>query len=64
MNQLQEFRLSYGFSRQKMANLMNISISQYNKVEFKQRAPSYNFLKKLKEVFPKFDVNIFFEQKK
>lgn len=62
MKQIKEFRLNQGFSRQQMANLMNISLSQYNKVEFNQRPPSRAFLKKFKRAFPEFDMNIFFEQ--
>ena len=62
MKQIKEFRLNQGFSRQQMANLMNISLSQYDKVEFNQRPPSRAFLKKFKRAFPEFDMNIFFEQ--
>lgn len=62
MKQVKEFRLNQGYSRQQMANLMNISLSQYDKVEFNQRPPSRAFLKKFKRAFPEFDMNIFFEQ--
>ena len=62
MKHLKEFRLNHGYSRKQMAELMNISLSQYDKVEFNQREPSQRFLKKFKQSFPEFDMNIFFEQ--
>ena len=62
MKQLKEFRLNHGYSRKQMAEFMNISLSQYDKVEFNQREPSQRFLKKFKQAFPEFDMNIFFEQ--
>lgn len=62
MKKIKEFRLNQGYSRKQMANLMNISLSQYDKVEFNQRPPSSAFLKKFKKTFPDVDMNIFFEQ--
>lgn len=62
MKQLKDFRLNHGYSRKQMAELMDISLSQYDKVEFSQREPSQRFLKKFKQSFPEFDMNIFFEQ--
>ena len=61
MNLIKDFRLNHGYSRKQMAELMNISLSQYDKVEFNQRPPSNSFLKKFKQAFPEFDMNIFFE---
>lgn len=61
MKPVKEFRLNHGYSRKQMANLMNISLSQYDKVEYNQRPPSSAFLKKFKQVFPEFDMNIFFD---
>lgn len=61
MKPVREVRLNHGYSRKQMANLMNISLSQYDKVEFGQRPPSRMFLKKFKQAFPEFDMNIFFE---
>ena len=61
MKTIKDFRLNHGYSRKQMATLMSISLSQYNKVEFNQRHPSNNFLKKFKQAFPEFDMNIFFE---
>ena len=61
MNAIKKFRLERSFSRKKMAELMDISLSQYDKVEFNQRTPSQSFLRKFKRTFPEFDMNIFFE---
>ena len=61
MNAIKNFRLNRGLSRKQMAELLNISLSQYDKVEFNQRPPSQSFLKKFKQTFPEFDMNIFFE---
>ena len=62
MIQLKELRLNRGYSRKQMAKLLDISLSQYDKVEFGQRMPSQTFLRKFKQKFPEFDMNIFFEQ--
>lgn len=64
MSQIKKYRLSKGYSRKEMADLLNISLSQYDKVEFNQRFPSNTFLKKFKKAFPEFDMNIFFESQK
>lgn len=61
MKSVKEFRINHGYSRKQMADLMHISLSQYDKVEFNQRSPSGTFLKKFKKTFPEFDMNIFFE---
>lgn len=61
MKLVKDFRLNHGYSRKQMADLMNISLSQYDKIEFNQRHPSSNFLKKFKKAFPEFDMNNFFE---
>ena len=63
MSLMKNYRLSKGYSRREMADLLNISLSQYDKVEFNQRFPSNTFLKKFKKTFPEFDMNIFFELK-
>ena len=61
MEPIKNFRLNHGYTRKQMANLLNVSISQYDKIEFNQRSPSNAFLKKFKRAFPEFDMNIFFE---
>ena len=61
MKQLKDLRLKQGYSRKQMAQLLGISLSQYDKVEFNQRPASRTFLEKFKTTFPDFDMNIFFD---
>lgn len=60
MEELKKFRISLGFTAIEMAEKIGISKSLYDKVETGARKPSREFTTKLKEVFPQFDVNIFF----
>ena len=60
MNCIKAFRLENGYSRKQIADILKISVSLYNKVEYNQRRPSQNFLDRLKSAFPDFDMNIFF----
>lgn len=60
MEELKKFRNSLGLTAIEMATKIGISKSLYDKVESGVRKPSREFTTKLKEVFPQFDVNIFF----
>lgn len=60
MNELRKLRESQGLSRQRMADLLGVSRSFYEKVELGDRAMSGNFIRRLKTQFPMFDVNVFF----
>jgi transcriptional regulator with XRE-family HTH domain len=60
MDALKKFRNEKQLSREQMAQILDISVSLYNKVEFDARTPSSNFLKRFKSAFPNFDMNIFF----
>ena len=60
MEKLKQFRNSLGFTAIEMAEKIGVSKSLYDKVESGARKPSREFTTKLKEVFPQFDVNIFF----
>jgi transcriptional regulator with XRE-family HTH domain len=44
-----------------MANILNISISYYQKIEYGIRKPSRDFLIKLKTKFPKIDLNMYIQ---
>lgn len=46
------FRKKLNFSTLKMAKIIGISKSYYEKIEYGQRSPSYNFLTKFKKSFP------------
>ena len=56
-----DFRNAKRMSQPKMAEMLGISLSHYSKIELGLRSPSYGFIVKLKEKFPEFDVNIFFD---
>ena len=57
MNYLSEFRKQEKLSQTELSRLLEISKSHYIKIELGTRNPSFNFLKKLKKVFPKVDLN-------
>lgn len=60
MECLKIFRETNGYSIKGMAEKLAISKSLYEKVEYGVRTPSSNFLNRFKQVFPDFDMNIFF----
>lgn len=62
MNWLVKFRKERGYTRNEMAELLGVSVSLYDKVEYGDRMPSRNFLSKFKKAFPSFNMNIFFEK--
>jgi len=63
-SELAKFRDLIKKSQEDMANILDISVSFYTKVEHGLRNPSYNFIKKFKEQFPDADINkIFFSHK-
>lgn len=56
---LKEFRLKKKKTQQEMADLVGITKSMYEKLEYGIRSPSINTIKKFKNVFKDFNVNIF-----
>lgn len=62
MKCLAMFRKSKGYTTKDMAEYIGVSRSLYEKIEFGARLPSRSFLKKFKEKYPDFDINIFFEE--
>ena len=61
---LVKFRESVDKSPEEMAVMLGVSLSFYTKVERVERNPSYNFVKKFKEKFPKANIDkIFFNHK-
>ena len=65
MKELELFRKSQNLTRQEFADAIKVSKSlyEYEKVETGQRKPSRNFVEKLKNRFPQFDTNIFYNSK-
>ena len=63
MNKLTAFRLELNKSTAEMAAIIGVSKSYYEKIEYKDRNPSYNFITKFKAAFPDADVGqIFFDE--
>ena len=62
---LKEFREAEKITVQEMANLLDISKSMYEKLEFNERKPSVETLKKIKQLYEKykrpFNVDIFLQ---
>ena len=59
MEYLKEFRKGRNLSQEKMAELLDVSLSLYTKIESENRKPSREFMNKFKTAFPDFDMNIF-----
>ena len=58
---LKEFRTNEKKTQQEMANLIGISKSMYEKLEYGQTKPSIETMQKFKKVFEDFDTNIFLD---
>lgn len=50
--ELRNFRLKQNKSIKEMSRYLGISASAYEKVEYGQRTPSFNFIKKFKQRYP------------
>lgn len=57
---LHNFRLEQQKTLQEMSDSIGVSKSTYEKVEYEQRTPSYNFVKKFKNKYPQCDTNSIF----
>ena len=57
---LQEFRQSKKLTQEQMANQLNITVSHYKALEYRQRNPSFELMEKIKEVFPKANIDKIF----
>lgn len=56
-----EIRIKGGFDQKKMAEKLGVSYSHYTKLETKHVKPSFDLLKKTKQIFPETDMNQFFK---
>ncbi|MBC8581209.1 helix-turn-helix domain-containing protein [Zhenhengia yiwuensis] len=63
MDWLKNFRYKQNLTISQMAIELGVSKSLYEKVEYGDRNPSANFIKKFKDRFPDEDINIFFNSK-
>lgn len=60
---LQAFRESLHFTKKDMAKEIGVSASYYYKVESGQLNPSYEFMRKLKNRFPRVNIDQLFFNK-
>jgi transcriptional regulator with XRE-family HTH domain len=60
MQEIKQFRTSLNLSAKAFAETINVSKSLQEKIEIGIRKPSREYLEKLKNKYPQFDVNIFF----
>lgn len=61
MKNLLVFREGKGITQKEMAELLGVSLSYYQKIEGGFKTPSYNFIWRFKELYPKENLDIFFE---
>lgn len=54
------FRKGLNKSIPEMAKIIGVSASYYEKVEYGQRTPSYNFIRKFKDKYPKCNSDVIF----
>lgn len=60
MNEFRQTRLRHNLKQSEMASKLCISVSHYSKLEGNFVNPSFELLKKLKQVFKETDMNNFF----
>lgn len=60
MGELKKFREGKRMTQRQMASKIGVSLSYYRKIEQGENNPSYQFMKKLKDVFPKASVDKLF----
>jgi len=54
---LSEYRKSKKLTQVEMAEQIGVSFSHYSKIESGIRNPSYNFMVRIKDVFPDIDID-------
>lgn len=57
---LQEFRNNKNLTQEQMANKLNITVAHYKAIEYGQRNPSFELMERIKNVFPKANIDKIF----
>ena len=57
---LQEFRQKHKLTQEQMANRLDITVSHYKAIEYGQRNPSFELMEKIKNNFPKANIDKIF----
>ena len=60
MPNLREFRKEKGLSQEKMAKMLNITLSMYEKVESGRAGASAGFMRRLKTAYPAANIDAIF----
>ena len=60
MSRLREFRKEKGLSQEKMAKILDITLSMYEKVEGGRAGASAAFMRRLKNAFPEVNIDTLF----
>ncbi len=60
MEKLKEFRKEKGLSQEKMAKILDITLSMYEKVEGGRAGASAAFMRRLKNAFPEANIDSLF----
>jgi DNA-binding XRE family transcriptional regulator len=57
---LQEFRQKHKLTQEQMAKQLEITVSHYKAIEYGQRNPSFELMERLKDCFPKMNIDKIF----
>lgn len=57
---LQEFRQCQKLTQEQMANKLDVTVSHYKALEYGIRNPSFELMEKIKNVFPKANIDKIF----
>ena len=57
---LQEFRQKHKLTQEQMAKKLDITVSHYKAIEYGQRNPSFELMERLKNCFPKMNIDKIF----
>lgn len=57
---LQEFRQSENLTQEQMAKQLDVTVSHYKAIEYGQRNPSFELMERIKNVFPKANIDKIF----
>lgn len=57
---LQEFRQKHKLTQEQMAKALEITVSHYKAIEYGQRNPSFELMERLKNCFPKMNIDKIF----
>lgn len=57
---LKEFREKMNLTQEKMAQILGITVAHYKSIEYGYRNPSFELLKRIKDIFPRASIDKIF----